>query len=239
MWRLTIPDVVVPMLPARHEFEEDETRGSLSATPLSIDMMEIEEFLLNIRTERYSNFDSYRNNIEFARCQDSGTDLQSDFNRMRYRFFQHESDSSTVILVDLEEAEPEFDEEYEQVINELRRGGREILAEELVEMLRNSQEDPEETEIKLFSLQGMARFLIEQEKFENPIVGAGPIGIMQAEWHIVGDGLLVMAFLEDNQIHCVVQTDDDSQGEMLYRSVQLSKNEALEEFGYLVPLREA
>jgi hypothetical protein len=239
MWRLTIPDVVVPIFPARHEFEEDGTRGSLSATPPGIDTIEIEEILLNLRTERDVEFELHSNNIEVARCQVSSTEPYAFVSRIGCRFFQYETESSATTLVDLEEADSELGAEYQQVIDDLRNGSREILARELIEMLRICQENPEETEIKLFSLQSMARFLIEQKEFEDPIAGPGPNGIMQAEWHIVGDGLLVMAFSEDNQIHCVVQTDADSQGEMLYRSVQLSEKEALEEFGYLVPLRQA
>ena len=244
LWYLTMPGFVVPVVQDTHGLRGAETGGSLSATTLSIgDRMEIEELLWNLVTVRDVDVDADVKKGDPAGLRTLSARLPISVYLTGCRFFQFVTDSSTSILVDLEETEhpvdAKFEAEYEQVINELRRGGREILAEELVEMLRICQEDPEETEIKLFSLQGMARFLIKQEKFEDPIVGAGPNGIMQAEWHIVGDGLLVMAFLEDNQIHCVVQTDADSQGEMLYGSVQLCEKEALEEFGYLVPLRQA
>ena len=239
MWRLTFPDVMVPILPSRHEFEEAETRASRSATPLGIYVMEIEVYPFNLQRERDLDLELTMNNIEIARSQDSGTEPFDFENLTGCRFIQYGTESNATILVDLRDTVSEFDPDRQQVIDDLRNGGREILAEELIEMLRICKEDPEEPEIKLFSLQAMARFLIEQKEFEDPIAGPGPNGIMQAEWHIVGDGLLVMAFLEYNRIQCVVQTDADSQGEMLYRSVQLSDKEALEEFGYLVPLRQA
>ena len=167
--------------------------------------------------------------------------LHAGFDQTKCRFFQYDIEPSITILVDTWEAddavEAEFDAEYQEVIDDLRAGGREIPAEDLIEMLRNIQEDPEEPPINLFSLQAMARFLINHRKFDDPIIGPDPIGIMQAEWHIVGDGLLVMAFLDDNQIHCVAQADATPQNEALNRNVQLTENQAIEEFGHLVPLR--
>ena len=142
---------------------------------------------------------------------------------------------------DLEEikdtSEVEFAPEYQQVIDELRAAGREIPAEDLIEMLRDIQEAPEEPDIKLFSLRAMARFIIKHSKFDDPVIGPDPIGLMQAEWHINGDGLLVMAFLDDDQIHCVAQADATLQSGALDISVQLTENQAIKEFGHLVPLR--
>ena len=141
---------------------------------------------------------------------------------------------------DIEEIEDtpewEFGAEYQSVIDDLRAAGREIPAEDLIEMLLNIQEDPEESEINLFSLQAMARFLVRHKKLADPVIGPDPTGMMQAEWHIIGDGLLVMAFLENDQIHCVAQSDATPQARPLNRSVQLPENQAIEEFGHLVPL---
>ena len=83
----------------------------------------------------------------------------------------------------------------------------------------------------------MARFLIKQQEFADPIVGPDPYGIMQIEWHIIGNGLLVMAFLKGGQVHCVAQADASPQGNQLNVSVQLAEDQAVEEFGHLVPLR--
>ena len=172
---------------------------------------------------------------------ESALDLHAGPDHFECRFFEYSSESSTSILVDytdpVEVRESDFDPEYQQVVDELQSGGREIPAEDLIEMLRNIRDDPEEPGIKLFSLQAMARFLIKHRKFDDPIIGPDPISIMQVEWHIVGDGLLVMAFLDDNQIHCVAQADATPKNEALNRSVQLTENQAIEEFGHLVPLR--
>ena len=117
-----------------------------------------------------------------------------------FRFYEYGTGSSAaeiVLVDDLSERNPtdtEFDSEYQRVIDELRDGGRELAANELIAILRNSQEDPEEPEVKLFSLQSMARFLVSNGEFNDPIIGPDPIGIMQIEWHINGNGLLVLAF---------------------------------------------
>ena len=231
-------DASVLMLPDQLGLNEVQVGGSLSATPLSIDdWTEIRGFQFSLRTERDKRAEPYFFEDDgFARRQNLGIRLHEGLYQIR--FFQHDTESSTAILVDFWEAEgaseSEFDPEYQQVVDELRSGGREILAEDLIEMLRNIREEPE---IKLCSLQAMARFLIKQKKFEDPITGPDPIGIMQAEWHIIGDGLLVMAFLDDDQIHCVAQADATPENEALNSSVQLAENQALEEFGHLVPLR--
>ena len=135
------------------------------------------------------------------------------------------------------EVEAEFDPEYRRIVDELRSGGRELLASDVIEMLRASQEDPDEANIQLFSLEAMAHFLIKQQKFADPVAGPDPHGVMQIEWHIIGNGLLVMAFLEDDQIHCVAQADASPQGVKLNVSVQLTQDRAVKEFSHLVPIR--
>ena len=226
--RRRLTGFVTPMSVGLHKLEDaTRTREALSATPLTVeDGMEIEEFLWRLQT-RHNYAELYDEDIEYIGGQ--------------ARFFEYAIGSGTAILVDLWEVsgtpEAEFDAEYEQVIDELRNGNREVLAEELIEMLRNSREDPDEVEIKLLSLQAMARFLIRQREFDDPVAGPDPSGIVQIEWHILGNGLLVMAFLEDDRVHCVVQTDATSEREMLNENAQLTESEALERFGYLVPRR--
>ena len=155
------------------------------------------------------------------------------------RFFSYPTGSGTAVLVDGTPdqypvtTEPDFG--YQRVVDELRYGGRELVAEELVEILRNSLEDPEEPEVKLFSLQSMARFLISHREINDPILGPDPGGIMQIEWHIDGNGLLVMAFLEGSKVHVVAQADNTSDRQVLDCSVELPVDQVLEDFGYLVP----
>ena len=171
--------------------------------------------------------------------------VDSEWNRgqvrhIQVRYFHYET-SGPVILVDeydvVDSPEEDLDPEYQQVVEELRSGGREVLAEELIEMLRNSREDPEEADIQFYSLQAMASFIVRHREFEDPVSGPDPRGIMQIEWHIAGNGLLVMAFVEDDRIHCVVQADTTPQRSELNRNERLTEKEALEAFGCLVPLR--
>ena len=95
--------------------------------------------------------------------------------RSAYRFFLYYWGHDAVIFVegpDVEESEKtyelELDLEYVKIINQLRKGGREILAEDVVEMLRNSKEDPDEPDIKVFSLRAMARFPRQASKTYRP-----------------------------------------------------------------------
>ena len=181
-----------------------------------------------------SSSDTADDGVEFVVRQHARTDDRTA------RFFRYPLRAETAILVDFGEATVEIGGEFEpavqEVIDELRAGDREIFADEVIEMLRNSRE-ADEPDIQLFSLRDMARFLVKHRTFEDPIAGPSPYGIMQVEWHIVGDGLLVMAFVGDGQIHCVAQTDATQQHEAMNDNVRLSEAEALKEYGRLVPLR--
>ena len=145
------------------------------------------------------------------------------------------------ILVDI----PEIDnlpggrtDEYHRVIEQLRSYGRPMVAEELLEMLRNIQEDPDhEVDIQVYSLQAMARFLIEHGEYTDPLAGHDPDGLMQIEWRIFGDGLLVMAFLEDEYIHCVAQAEPPDSDNALDISVELPMDQVAKEYGHLIPTR--
>ena len=162
------------------------------------------------------------------------TMLEKAMSHMHLGFFMYpiEPSATTIVLVDdlseWKQTETGFDSEYQRVIDELRNGGREITADEVVAILRNSQEDPEEPEIKLFSLQSMAHFLVTNEEFDDPIIGPDPSGLMQIEWHIHGNGLLVMAFIEGNEIHFIAQADETSDLPALDESVQLPTNQIVE-----------
>ena len=167
---------------------------------------------------------------------------EEDWVQTESKFYLFSTDSGTdTILMDIPEAEGASDsepDEYHQVIEQLRTRGREIVAEDLVELLHNIQEDPEDdVEIQLHSLQSMARFLIEHGGFADPLAGPDPEGLMQIEWRIFGDGLLVMAFLEDEYIHCVAQAESPASTSLLDVSVELPMEQVAKEYGYLVPRR--
>jgi hypothetical protein len=181
--------------------------------------------------------------VSISHLQCGAATIESEAEPTYFRFYEYVTGSSAaeiVLVDDLSERNPtdtEFESEYQRVIDELRDGDRELAANELIAILRNSQEDHEEPEVKLFSLQSMAHFLISNGEYRDPIIGPDPTGIMQIEWHIDGNGLLVMAFLEDNEVHFVAQADETSNRLALDYSVQLPVNQILEGYGYLVPTR--
>ena len=133
--------------------------------------------------------------------------------------------------------EPQVQVKCRDIIADLRSAGREALAEDLAEMINDMEEDTDEPAVKVDSLRALTRFLTKHIAFEDPIVGPDPMGAVIAEWHIDGNGLLVMAFLDNNLIHCVVQADATSQSEGLNISVHRTERQIVEEFGKLVPLR--
>ena len=225
---------------------EFKTLNSSSAFPFNIDRwFDAIEPLHHVQTESGETAEPHVGEIRIPRPHIVVARSGDAIRLNEYRFIRQDTLSSVatdiVVLVDFGDTKgatgTEHDAEYQEVIEDLQKGGREILADELIEMLRNAQEDAEELDIKLFSLQAMARFLIRQKQYDDPIFGPDPHGLVQIEWHIDGDGLLVMAFLEEEQIHCVVQADATPKREMLNKSVLLTENQAVEEFGYLVPLR--
>ena len=127
---------------------------------------------------------------------------------------------------------------YGVIVEQLRSRGRSIVADELIELLHDIQEDPDDdVELQMYSLHAMARFLIQNNEFADPLVGPDPDGLMQAEWRIFGDGLLVMAFLEDYNVHCVAQAEPSNSDDILNVSVELPMEQAAKEYGYLIPLR--
>ena len=68
-------------------------------------------------------------------------------------------------------------------IEQMRSGGRKLVADELVELLRNILEDPEEgEEILPVPLRAMAWFLVEHQEYADPLMTEpDPDGSMQAE----------------------------------------------------------
>ena len=156
------------------------------------------------------------------------------------RYYQvRGSDSRLVILVDFSDTiakEDTSSAEYDRIVEALRASGRELLADEVFEMLIATRDDPSEIPIKLYSLQQMAVFLLENRGVRDPIVGPNLSGVMQAEWKIFGDGLLVLVFWGEGQVHCVVRVDATTNRAEVRESVRLSPTEAMEKFGDLVPL---
>ena len=144
------------------------------------------------------------------------------------------SDSRLVVLVDF--GDTAFEEEsrsaeYLFIVEALRTSGREIPANRVAMKLKS----PDELEINLYSLQEMARFLLRHRDYACPIVGTDPQGIIQIEWRFDGNGLLVVAFLGEETVHCVALSDATPEREELDESVRLSTDALAETFGELIP----
>ena len=129
-----------------------------------------------------------------------------------------------------------IDPEYQRVIDSLKDGGRELMASEVYEMLLSSKE-PDGDPIQLFSLRAMADFLVRHWNIADPVAGPSPTGIMQLEWHILDDGLLVIAFVEDERVHCVVQADATEGRGAMDVSERMSTDALMNRHGHLIPPR--
>ena len=142
-----------------------------------------------------------------------------------------------VIFVDFGEPTTEFPEEQEEVVNFLRANGRPILAGKLLTMLQDVMEDPDEPAISIVSLRDMARLLVKYDNFSDPSIGPDRLGIIHAQWRIVGNGVLVMSFLGHDEILLIAQADANPDSKALDIARRGPKQEILQEFGDLVPCR--
>ena len=141
-----------------------------------------------------------------------------------------------VLVVDFGEPLSEFPDEYQATVNHLRENGRPVLADQLIEMLED--QEPDEAKISLVSLREMARLLVEQRDFDDPLIGADRRGLVHAQWTIAGNGILIWGFLEDRRILMVAQADESSIApEGLDINERLPAEKVLDTYGYLVPRR--
>ena len=150
---------------------------------------------------------------------------------------QYGGNSNSLIVVDFGEPMSEFPKEHQGVIELLRDNGRHMLADKLITMLRNVSEDPDEPEINIVSLRDMARLLIENATFTDPFIGPDRLGIVHAQWRIIGNGVLLMGFLGYGEILLVAQADEGPDNEELDISTRAPEKEILEVFAHLVPRR--
>ena len=124
--------------------------------------------------------------------------------------------------------------EERETIEQLRTGGRELFAEEVEETLLTSKQ-PDEDPVQLVSLQEMAKFLVRNRRVKDPLAGPSPTGIMQLEWEILGDGLLVIAFVERRRVHLVAQAEPPKQP-AIRLSEYLTQDEVMTGYGHLIPI---
>ena len=152
------------------------------------------------------------------------------------KFFRYGEALDSVIVADFGEPTSAFPEEQQEVIDRLRSNGRAVLSEKLVTMLRDVQEDPDSPQVNIVSLRQMASLFIDQRDFADPFIGPDSRGVVYAQWRIVGNGVLIIRFPDDENILLVAQADKTSEREEMDISMQGPKSSVLEEYGYLVPL---
>ena len=153
------------------------------------------------------------------------------------RIYQYGDDRNVLIVVDFEEPEDEFPKDHIEVVLFLRANGRPILADQLVAMLQEAEENPEEVVFKFMSLRDMARLLVEQKDFADPSIGPDGWGVVHAQWQIAGDGLLVMSFLGYGEVLLTARANESPNQERLRISNRARAQDILREYGHLVPLR--
>ena len=113
-------------------------------------------------------------------------------------------------------------------IYRLRAAGRTVAAEQITELIDIIDEDPDEPELNVESLMYFADFLIDEPRFGTPVTGIDPEGRLQAEWHVLSRGLLVMNFRENGFVRFVAVSEPARPGKERMRvSGTLRKPDAL------------
>jgi hypothetical protein len=131
-----------------------------------------------------------------------------------------------------------FPSDQQEVVEHLRANGRPVLASKLDTMLQDVKDDPNEPEINFIPLRDMAQLLVEQARFADPFVCPDGRGAVHAHWKIDGNGALFWGFLGNERILVVAQADATQERGALDISTIGDKKAILEEFQYLVPLRD-
>ena len=159
---------------------------------------------------------------------------QGDAGR-QINFIQYGLDASNMVLADFGEPIVDFPANHRETVDYLRANGRPILADKLVTMLQNIDEDPDEPQVNIVSLRDMARCLVEHGDFADPSIGPDRYSMVYAQWRIMGDGVLVVSFLGNAEILLVAQADRD--GSSVDVSEQGGLQDIFKEYDCLVPRR--
>ena len=83
---------------------------------------------------------------------------------------------------------------HEGIIAVLRLFGVEAVADRLSYLRSLSDDDPDETPIDVESLRAMALFLMSERQLPDPQIAISSDGLMQTEWRMSPNGILVMEF---------------------------------------------
>ena len=153
------------------------------------------------------------------------------------KMLQYGEEKDALILVDFGVAEVKVPNTNWETVWFLRANGRPILADKLVAMLQEAEEDPDEVTISMASLKDMARFLVEHGGFADPSIGPDGYGVMHAQWRLPGHGLLAMSFLGYGLVLLTARVNESPGQERLRISKRVRAQDILRECGHLVPLR--
>ena len=152
------------------------------------------------------------------------------------RIYQYGEDPDALVMVDFGEPEAEFPKDHVETVRFLRANGRLILANKLVTMLQDVEEDPDGIAVNIVSLRDMARLIVERKDFADPSISPDRLGVVHAQWRIVRDGLLVMSFLGYGEVLLIAQADESPDQEELDVSERGQTQDILRKHGHLVPL---
>ena len=153
------------------------------------------------------------------------------------RTHQYGKDPDAWIFVDFGEPEAEFPRDHLAAVRFLRTNGRPSLADELVAMLQDIEDDSEEVVIDVASLRDMARLITERKNFADPSISSDRLGVIHAQWRILGDGLLVMSFLGREIVLLTAQADERCDREGLDISDRGHTLNIVRKYEHLVPNR--
>ena len=124
------------------------------------------------------------------------------------------------------------------VVNYLRSHGRPTSAEEAQIILQDIEAgEGDARNVNFVSLWSLASFLVDNQQFDDPIISADSFAIWHAQWHIRGDGVIVLSFLDEERILLNAQADASPEGKELYISSEGSKEEVLGMIASRVPYR--
>ena len=150
-------------------------------------------------------------------------------------FIQYGLAVGNMVLVDFGEPITDFPKDHQQTVEYLRVNGRPILADKLITMFQHIEEDPDEPAVNIVSLRDMAWCMVKHKNFVDPSIGPDRYGMVYAQWRIMGDGVLVVSFLGNNEILLVAQADRD--GSTVDVSEQGRLQDIFKEYECLVPRR--
>ena len=88
----------------------------------------------------------------------------------------------------------------EEIFGVLRLFGYNKVADRLVYLGRLSDDDPDEPQMQIESLRGLADFITSEQELPDPQIGVNPDGLTQIEWQIPPNGILAMEFLSSDLI---------------------------------------